>query len=85
MERNKKIENVVTPRKRRVSRNSVLLISLSANDVTPRKRRVSRNDMIVVAFDFADVTPRKRRVSRNFDAIKIFTVSSGHASQEACE
>ena len=37
------LRDMVTPRKRRVSRNDEVHLKKEIGDVTPRKRRVSRN------------------------------------------
>ena len=76
---------LVTPRKRRVSRNDKAQKWFGFARVTPRKRRVSRNAADnIEAFNYF-VTPRKRRVSRNFERNQYHQAQARHASQEACE
>ena len=53
----------VAPRKRRMSRNAVLLLPFCDLPVAPRKRRMSRIQHPYFR-SLASVAPRKRRVSR---------------------
>ena len=81
----RKAENLVTPRMRRVSRNTDDEIQSELEQVTPRMRRVSRNKRLYNSGRMSKVTPRMRRVSRNMCIIGVCTFVSGHASHEACE